>query len=692
MVDLVARLSNARRSGKGWSARCPAHKDKHSSLSVSHKDGKWLLQCHAGCDWQAVVEALGLKPEDLFEGPNRRSEPSRHSADAEYQPNPGLRLEEFATAKQLPQEFLREQGLSDTTFNGRSAVKIPYFAEDGTTLATRYRIAMDGDRFRWKVGAKPHLFGLNHISDARQAGYVALVEGESDPLTLWFHGIPALGLPGAKNWRESRDAKHFEDIETVYVVIEPDRGGIAVLEWLATSIIRHKVRLLTLPEKDPSALHIADPADFRKAWDEAVQNAKPWVDPDAGRESFMDGAVLLQEVHTFLGQFVSYPSEAAHVAHTLWVTHTHLMESWESTPRLAFLSPEPGSGKTRALEISRLLVPRPVNVTPAYMFRKVGGEEGLPTILHDEIDTVFGPRAKGNEDLRGLYNAGHRRGAVAGRCVVRGTLVETEEIPAFCPVAFAGLGHLPDTILSRSVVIRMRRRSPDERVQPYRARLHEPEGYRLRDKLGKWALTIIDRVADAYPEMPDGIADRDADVWEPLLAIADAAGGDWPDRARVSCVSLVSDSKESTPSLGVRLLADLRTIFGDAQAMFTTDILTQLNALEDSPWGDLRGKPLEPRSLSAQLKEYGARPKQVRVGGQTGKGYAREDLQDAWVRYLPPLPSKSETSETSEAQGGRTCAHCGRGQDSEELVQVTDGGDYVDLHRGCWRAWAGEAA
>src|SRR6476659_1718690 len=186
-------------------------------------------------------------------------------------------------------------------------------------------------------------------------------------------------------------------------------------------------------------------------------------------EEIPNGAKLLNDVHAFLGRFVAYPSEAAHVAHTLWTAHTHLMEAWDSTPRIAFLSPEPGSGKTRALEVTELLVPEPVeavNVTPAYLFRKVG--QCAPTILYDEVDTVFGPRAKDNEEIRGLLNAGHRRGAVAGRCVVKGKLVETEEIPAYCAVSLAGLGDLPDTILSRSIVVRMRRRAPGEVVEAYR--------------------------------------------------------------------------------------------------------------------------------------------------------------------------------------------------------------------------------
>ena len=203
------------------------------------------------------------------------------------------------------------------------------------------------------------------------------------------------------------------------------------------------------------------------------------------------GSMLLDVVHAFLGRFVAYPSEHGHVAHTLWIAHTHLMDAWESTPRIAFLSPEPGSGKTRALEVSELLVPRPVeavNTTPAYLFRKVSDHDGLPTILYDEIDTVFGPKAKDNEEIRGLLNAGHRRGAMAGRCVVNGKTIETEELPAFCAVALAGLGGLPDTILSRSVIVEDATPSTDERdraVPPPRAAADE--GHALRDALAEWA-------------------------------------------------------------------------------------------------------------------------------------------------------------------------------------------------------------
>jgi hypothetical protein len=357
----------------------------------------------------------------------------------------------------------------------------------------------------------------------------------------------------------------------------------------------------------------------------------------------------LDDVYAFLGRFIAYPSVHTHVAHTLWIAHAHVMDVWESTPRLAFLSPEPGSGKTRALEISELLVPRPVeavNVTPAYLFRKVGAEEGRPTILYDEIDTVFGPKAKDNEEIRGLLNAGHRRGAVAGRCVVRGKLVETEEIPAYCAVSLAGLGDLPDTILSRSIVVRMRRRAPGEVVEAYRRRVHGPAGHKLRDSLANWADTIQERVTNAWPAMPDGINDRDADVWEPLLAIADVAGGQWPELSRVAAVTLVTQGRQSTPSLGIRLLSDLRSVFGTASVLPTTTILKALHELDESPWAELSGKPLNDRGLATRLRRYDIKPKVVRIGEHTHRGYAREDLHDAWARYLGPPPYGNETCVT----------------------------------------------
>jgi hypothetical protein len=367
-------------------------------------------------------------------------------------------------------------------------------------------------------------------------------------------------------------------------------------------------------------------------------------------EEIPDGAKLLNDVHAFLGRFVAYPSEHAHIAHTLWAAHTHLMDAWDSTPRIAFLSPEPGSGKTRALEVTELLVPNAVeavNVSPAYLFRKVADEAGAPTLLFDEIDTVFGPKAKDNEEIRGLLNAGHRKGAVAGRCVVRGKEVFTEELPAYCPVAMAGLGYLPDTIFTRSVIVKMRRRAPNETVEPYRRRLEVEKGQRLRDRLALWATTILDQVRDTFPQMPPGITDRNADVWEALLSVADAAGGRWPELGRDAAVTLVTSSIRGEGSLGIRLLTDVRAIFGDRDALATKTLLNALTNMDESVWADMKGRPITDRGLALRLRPYEIASKTVRVGEWHGKGYAKEDFHDAWQRYLPQPPMEGVTTVTN---------------------------------------------
>jgi hypothetical protein len=412
------------------------------------------------------------------------------------------------------------------------------------------------------------------------------------------------------------------------------------------------------------------------------------------------GERIADAVHVFLGRFVAYPSEHARIAHTLWIMHAHLMRCWDSTPRLAFLSAEPASGKTRALEVTELLVPNPiqtVNVSPAYLFRKVGNEDGV-TILFDEIDTVFGPRAKENEDIRGLLNAGHRRGATTGRCIVRGREVLTEELPAYAAVALAGIGWLPDTLLSRCIIVRMRRRRQGERVEQFRRRIHEADGWRIRDQIAAWASQFDTEMV--WPDLPPQITDRNADLWEPLIAVADAVGGCWPQRARVAAVTLVTEARDVEPSLGIKLLADLNIVFADSDELSSKAILTSLHALAESPWSDIKGKPLDERGLAHRLRQYGVRSKTIRTGATLFKGYLRNDFVDVWDRYAPVPPGTSVTSVTSVTShggsrdgvtdvtlvthlgdGGRVCAHC-HGRDGV-FCQASIAGEPVTLHVEC---------
>ena len=287
---VLERLRNVRRGANGQTALCPAHDDRKNSLSIGvGDDGRALLKCHAGCEADAVVRAMGLGLADLFpqkDRPHRKggrgaNSPPDNTATVQH---PGCTLEQYAVAKRLPLEFLKTLNLSELHYMGAPAVRIPYLDPAGNEAAVRFRIAVEkaegtDNRFRWKSGAKPCLYGLWRLEDARQARHVTIVEGESDCHTLWRHGIPAVGVPGATNWKEDRDADHLDGIDTIYVVTEPDKGGTAVKKWLSTSRIRDRARLVDLNGyKDPSALFLDDPERFGVRWRAAVEEAVAWRD------------------------------------------------------------------------------------------------------------------------------------------------------------------------------------------------------------------------------------------------------------------------------------------------------------------------------------------------------------------------------------------------------------------------------
>ncbi|MFP1155657.1 hypothetical protein BHQ21_25785 [Mycobacterium sherrisii] len=347
----------------------------------------------------------------------------------------------------------------------------------------------------------------------------------------------------------------------------------------------------------------------------------------------VNGRTVLDAVADFLDRFIAYPSEHALYAHALWLAHTWRMDEWDSTPRLAFMSPEKGSGKTRSLEVSEHLVPRAVRVSQAttgYILAKIS-EDPPPTLFYDEIDTVYGRNARGNEDLRAVLNAGHRQGAIAGRRNWGNDGLAGQDYPAYCAVALASLGRLRETVADRAVVIHMKKRKQTERVEPWRPRVNAKEAEALGDALGAW---MRDAALSWPHNMP--VEDRAADVWEALIMVADAAGGHWPASARAAAVVLTSEKPQA--SRGIELLRDLRIIFGSNDKMRSEHILGALAQLPESPWNRFHadGTPLDFRELARLLKEYDIRPKDVWIDGVSAKGYTADDLRDAWERYIHP--------------------------------------------------------
>ena len=462
-------------------AQCPAHDDGRASLSISRRrDGKGtVIYCHAGCDPYDIVAAIGWTMRELFDDDQMRA---AYNVRTVYDYPDGRKVH-------------RDRGKK--------------FRQSGNTKGTA-------------------LFHADRIS---YADVVYVPEGEKDVLAIETAGGVAVcsamgaGKAHKADWSPLR-GRH------AIIVADNDQPGR-----------EHATQIAELLNPIAASVAIKQAAVGKDAADHiAAGKTLDELAPVVTRP----GAELLDDIEHFLGRFVVYPSEHERRAHALWIAHCWWMDCWDSTPRIAFLSPEPGSGKSRSLEVTEPLVPRPVhavNTTSAYLFRKVSDPAGRPTILYDEIDTVFGPKAKENEDIRGMLNAGHRKGALAGRCVIRGKTVEFEELPAYCAVALAGLDDLPDTLMSRSVPIRMRRRSPSEPVEPWRLRINGGEAERLYKRMLAWSTSVRPLADGNWPEMPPGVEDRDADVWEALLAVADLAGGHWPESARATAVTLVTASK-----------------------------------------------------------------------------------------------------------------------------------------------------
>jgi putative DNA primase/helicase len=360
----------------------------------------------------------------------------------------------------------------------------------------------------------------------------------------------------------------------------------------------------------------------------------------------VEGVDLVSDLESAINAHAVLPDGAA-VAMAFWIIHTYCLEAAAITPRLAIVSPTKRCGKTTVLKLLGALACKPLaaaNLTPAVLYRVV--EAYSPTILVDEADTFLAEQ----DELRGVLNAGHdRHSAVVPRCV--GEDFEPKVFRVFGAVAIAAIGKLPDTLMDRSVVIEMKRKAPGERLLKLRRRQREALSV-LPRRCARWAADNMKALAEREPEVPDDLDDRAADNWEPLIAIADQAGGSWPARARTTALLLSgarADAVETGDS-GVQLLADVRTVFMNTgiDKSTTKALLSALGDLEGRPWGEWnRGRPLTARQLGTLLGRFGIKPGTIRVGDATPKGYVLGDLTDAFGRYLPDGPATSATSVNS---------------------------------------------
>lgn len=361
----------------------------------------------------------------------------------------------------------------------------------------------------------------------------------------------------------------------------------------------------------------------------------------------------LDSIRSFIRRFVFLSEHQARVA-AAWVLHAHTVEAAEATPYLAISSAEKQSGKTTLLEVLEMLVPNPWltgRVTAAVLIRKIDAE--APTLLLDESDAAFGGEKEYAEALRGVLNTGHKPSGKASCCVGQGPNMSYKDFRTFCPKAVAGIGRLPDTISDRAIPIRLKRKAVSEKIERFRRRNVEPEAALLKPQVEAWATAILPSLRDARPDLPEELSDRQQDGAEPLLAIADCAGGDWPSALRSALVALCREAQTDDGSIGVQLLTDIRNVLDsrEVERISSADLVAALAEIETSPWGEWsKGKPLSAGKLARLLHPFEVSPATIRMNdAKTPRGYLRGDFEDAWSRYLPaPVPVEVHKNATTQ--------------------------------------------
>jgi hypothetical protein len=331
-----------------------------------------------------------------------------------------------------------------------------------------------------------------------------------------------------------------------------------------------------------------------------------------------------------------------------WTLHTYVFDAAETTPYIHITAPERACGKSRLMEALEALAASPIRsggMTAAALVRCIDAK--TPTIFLDEMDAQLGGDKELVEALRGILNEGFRMGGIFYKCV--GKNFDLKGFSVYCPKCFAGIGQLPDTVSSRSIVIEMRRKLSGESVEPFRQNAVKAAAVPIRETLGAWAARgSVVLLREIKPAAIASLSDRQNDIAEPLLCIAQLAGDGWLQRLTGALQTIFKAAGTADTSSGATLLADIRAVFdgGTAEQIPSKAMVEQLCEIEGRPWAEWSyGKGLTANNLARQLKKFKIYPVKIRLGPETAQGYHRGDFEDAWSRYCLLPPTQTGTTE-----------------------------------------------
>ena len=373
--------------------------------------------------------------------------------------------------------------------------------------------------------------------------------------------------------------------------------------------------------------------------DELFLEIEPWHEP-------IDPKILLDDLIQLINRLIVFTSDHEAKAIALFILHTHCFDAADCAPILNVNSPEKRCGKSTLLSVLTKLVNRPLiasNISYAAVFRSI--EKWMPTLIIDEADTFLSK----NDEIKGVINSGHTaNSAFVIRCI--GDNHEPKRFSTWCPKIIAGIGHLPETVEDRSIIIQLRRKLNTEQKSKLRD-IPESEFVVFNRKSARFAIDNIEQLKISNPKISNDLNDRAADNWTPLLAIASIASEEWLQIACEAAIQL-SGNKQEPISTGIELLQDIKIIFETKKfnRVSTTDLLTELHADPEAPWITYnKGSPLAARQLATLLKAFKIYSKDMRMPpyGKNLKGYTHDDFKEAFIRYIPITPLVSDSGATT---------------------------------------------
>ncbi len=406
-----------------------------------------------------------------------------------------------------------------------------------------------------------------------------------------------------------------------------------------------------------------------------LREFEPW--PDA-----VDGTDTLEKLKEAIRRFVVI-DEAMLVAVVLWIMAAHALDAFAVFAILLISAATKGCGKSTLLDVLARVVPRPLlgaGSTAAALYRSAAQN---PVVLVDEGDSYLA------EDRRLVvfFCAGHRRGVPFRLC--EGDDNRVVEYPSWCAKVLAQIGKPREaTILDRCIVVELRRKLAGEKAEPFSALDPYPELEALGRRCARWAADYLEQIQAARPALPAGFSNRQVDNWTPLLRVAEAVGGPWPDRARAAANEIGAVADEG---LEVLLLRDLRDLFmGEGifdgrvkiNSIYTEVLVAELCKVPERPWARVRkgGKPLDGAWLGRILGPFGIHPDRILNGSDRRRGYRREQFEDVWARYIPPPPAPEASEASTRPEAAETRSYHGTppegaiaGRPTQPVAPAADG-------------------